>query len=784
MNKIRRLWNKRRSVVVAWLLSYSAVLLLPILISFVNAAAADRALQSEIHRANDSLLEQVRYTMDKQIDLMKRLSMEIAWNDKLQTLMYSSQSAREAPYTAYQLSDEFRMYKTSYASIAEFYVVWERGDSVIRPGNIRDAETAYRTIHNSKALSFEKWKAETQREGPGRFIELPRSDAGKEQSSIAYVYRLPDGLNGKLTGAVVVMADSSGFQADFESISGLGGGVLLMLDPDGRPLLTNRPDAPELQAFLGADGRVSLAEGKAGDAELFHIRSAVSGLRYALIIPSSLYWEKAEYVRRFTASSIAVSLLGAGVLTWFFLRRNYSPIRGLVRSIDEREADVPEGRAEGNELKRIEQAIRRARSEKERIAEQLQKHQQVLRANMLQRLFKGRLDTPVSYEEAFRSFRMPLRSDRFAVLLLALENEDSLHETLSGIEAAERRRLIPFIIANVVEELCAKAGHAGYMAESDDLHACLVSLRPDAADAEAELRAAASEAQAFLRRYGMELTVSIGGIHGGWAGVAVAYQEAVDAMEYRMLLGKTGILSYRDIRMESRAPSGKGYDYPLQEEQQLINIIKAGDLEQAAACMDEIAERNFGNAPLSLGMARCLMFNLLATMLKAIHELGEGEERVLEEHPGWMERIMASTTFGEMQEELLRLLAEVCAIARTRRDAQVSQERQRSLRELVAGVNRFIEANYMDASLNVNGIGEQFAMKGSYLSRLYRSQTGEGLLDSIHRTRISRAKLLIEGKRESISEISRQVGYNDSATFIRVFKKYEGITPGKYRELA
>ncbi|MFZ4193379.1 AraC family transcriptional regulator [Paenibacillus sp. NPDC058898] len=27
------------------------------------------------------------------------------------------------------------------------------------------------------------------------------------------------------------------------------------------------------------------------------------------------------------------------------------------------------------------------------------------------------------------------------------------------------------------------------------------------------------------------------------------------------------------------------------------------------------------------------------------------------------------------------------------------------------------------------------------------------------------------------------IGYNDASTFIRIFKKYEGITPGKYKEL-
>jgi YesN/AraC family two-component response regulator len=87
-------------------------------------------------------------------------------------------------------------------------------------------------------------------------------------------------------------------------------------------------------------------------------------------------------------------------------------------------------------------------------------------------------------------------------------------------------------------------------------------------------------------------------------------------------------------------------------------------------------------------------------------------------------------------------------------------------------------------NLNVNAIGEHFELKGSYLSKLFKNQTGEGLLDCIHKCRIRQAKEMIEHKQESITEISRLVGYNDAATFIRVFKKYEGITPGKYKEIS
>ncbi|GAA0134039.1 helix-turn-helix domain-containing protein [Paenibacillus sp. YSY-4.3] len=780
MINIHYLWQRRKSIIVTWLLSYSAVLFVPIMISLVIYSQANHALKSEIHRANDSLLKQMRYTIDNQIDLMKRLNMEITWNGKLQNLMYSNKPANEAPFAAYQLVKEFRLYKTSYASIDEFYVVWDQGDAVLRSGNIRDMTTAYHTIHNTGALSYDQWLDTIHQAGTKRFTVLPRLDAAPAQTSIAYITQLPNDLNGRETGTVVVMADAEKFHAAIENISGFSGGLLLILNQDNEILLSNRPEAPELKPFMEGE-RVRLSSSRVGESELFYIPSEVSELKYALIIPSGIYWEKAEYVRSFTYISILISVIGAGVLTWFFMRRNYSPIQELVQSINDK--NMAEELGDGNELRIILRAILNARSEKDQIAMQLKKHQQVLRSNMIHRLLKGRLDTPVPYEEAFRSFHMTLHSNEFAVILLVLENEESLYEKLPGIDLNERRKLIPFIIANVVEELVGQRQHAGYVTEIDDMLVCLVNLKPDVPNVLLELRDIAAEAQSFLGQYEMELTISISSRYSNWSGIAGAYQEAVDAMEYKMVLGKKGIIALEDIRLDSAYNAQSGYYYPLQVEQQLINLIKAGDIEQASAYMDEITERNFSKPVMSLTLARCFIFNLAATVIKAINELGGGDSDILRKNPLWMDTIMACDTIKEMQQELQTLLGEVCAFAAAKRTSNVSEEREGSLRDLTVKVTSYIEENYQDANLNVNAIGDHFDLKGSYLSRLFKSQTGEGLLDYIHKTRIAQAKEMIQGKRNSINEISKLVGYNDVATFIRVFKKYEGITPGKYKEI-
>jgi two-component system response regulator YesN len=783
--KFKDLWQKRKSIIFTWLLSYSAVLFVPMIISVIVYSQSGEALKSEIHRANDSMLRQVGYTIDTQIDLMKRLNMEITWNTKLQNLMYSNISAGDAQYTAYQLVKEFRMYQTSYASIDEFYVTWNQESSVLRSGNVRDMETAFKTIHDTGTLSYEQWQEQIQDTGHNRFLLLPHVDSAKPQTGIAYLTHLPKDLSGNETGTVVVMADIVRFQKAIESISGFSGGQVLILNEDNQVLLSNLPGTVNQDLLLKRvrDGsQVMYTPTRDGDSELFYVQSSVSQLKYVLVIPSRIYWEKAEYVRRFTYISILISLVGAGVLTWFFMRRQYSPIQQLVQSLSDKNAY--EERTDWNELSYIQRAISNTRSEQEKMALQLSTHRHVLRSNMLHRLFKGKLDTLIPYEEAFASLDMKLLSDHFAVILFVVENDESLSAKLPGMDRNERHKLMHFIITNVVEEIVGHYRHAGYVAEVDDMMVCLVNFGGEVnSDFKADLQAIAAEAQRFLLRFQMDLTVSIGGIHPSLPGVAEAYREAVDAMAYKMVLGKQEIITYDEIRRESAENQQFGYYYPLQVEQQMINLIKIGNFEQASKFMEDVTDRNFNKPIMSLTLARCLIFNLVGTMVKAMNELGDSDSSILGDNPLWMDKIIACDTILEMKQELQSLLQEVCAFAAAKLENNVSLERAESLRELVLKVTGHIEEHYGDSNLNVNTIGEHFDLKGSYLSKLFKNQTGEGLLDYLNRYRIEQSKRMIQRKQDSIAEIAKLVGYNEAATFIRVFKKYEGITPGKFKEM-
>ena len=55
--------------------------------------------------------------------------------------------------------------------------------------------------------------------------------------------------------------------------------------------------------------------------------------------------------------------------------------------------------------------------------------------------------------------------------------------------------------------------------------------------------------------------------------------------------------------------------------------------------------------------------------------------------------------------------------------------------------------------------------------------------DYINSVRLNEAKKMLTSTNKSVKDIASLAGYGNNTTFIRVFKKSEGITPSKYREL-
>lgn len=93
----------------------------------------------------------------------------------------------------------------------------------------------------------------------------------------------------------------------------------------------------------------------------------------------------------------------------------------------------------------------------------------------------------------------------------------------------------------------------------------------------------------------------------------------------------------------------------------------------------------------------------------------------------------------------------------------------------------YIEANLTD-NLSLRTLAETLNVSPSYLSSLFRRETGKTLTDYINRRRIRHAMHLLKTTRLQIQTVAQHCGIMDVQYFSKIFKRVAGITPKEYRE--
>lgn len=85
------------------------------------------------------------------------------------------------------------------------------------------------------------------------------------------------------------------------------------------------------------------------------------------------------------------------------------------------------------------------------------------------------------------------------------------------------------------------------------------------------------------------------------------------------------------------------------------------------------------------------------------------------------------------------------------------------------------------ADLSLKSLANQVNINPSYLSTLFKKETGYPLTEYVNRHRIEHAKKELENTRQPIKAIAAQCGIPDIPYFTRMFKRITGMTPKAYR---
>ncbi len=92
-----------------------------------------------------------------------------------------------------------------------------------------------------------------------------------------------------------------------------------------------------------------------------------------------------------------------------------------------------------------------------------------------------------------------------------------------------------------------------------------------------------------------------------------------------------------------------------------------------------------------------------------------------------------------------------------------------------------IEENFMK-ELSVQDMASRFGYNDAYFCRIFKQLFGKSFVTYLTDFRIGKAKELMEQSDDSVKDIARAVGYEDSNYFAKVFRRVTGMSPSAYRE--
>ncbi len=283
-----------------------------------------------------------------------------------------------------------------------------------------------------------------------------------------------------------------------------------------------------------------------------------------------------------------------------------------------------------------------------------------------------------------------------------------------------------------------------------------------------------SQSAALVQECGAALVIGIGKEVTDVEDLHDSYDIAQQALMARQNVLTTQILTPADA--EQGGQEALLFWFPREQESQLIAAITAGHDANVTACLRRIVQENaLEQARYQKAMLvyeRCLR---VVGKILAQHPLPD--TILSEDAPLQLFRDSKPETLPELQTRLFGTFRHITGCYR--------QYQQKRADVLLQKLLRYLERHYADPGLSLNSLAEHFSLTPSYISEYFKDRTGLKYVEYLATLRITRAKeLLVTTPDAKLADICARVGFVNSETFIRTFKRLEGTSPGKFRKQA
>ena len=220
------------------------------------------------------------------------------------------------------------------------------------------------------------------------------------------------------------------------------------------------------------------------------------------------------------------------------------------------------------------------------------------------------------------------------------------------------------------------------------------------------------------------------------------YQDVMDAMSCQSIIGDFGAIRTRELR----EPDEQRCQYREQWNRELADAVGEGNFDAASDAARKLLDSSDRRLPPSA--FRLTMADSINAVLTAFYEaVSDASQRFA--LTSQLEKLLAGSTEHSFERDFLQMLSYACSTARAAWERETTG--------LSTRIQEYVEAHYTDSSLNISAIAEAMGRSPKYISRVFKAETGEGLLDHINLVRVRHAKALLQEKNRTCEELAALV---------------------------
>ena len=739
-------------------ISYLSVLLFPIFIFTYSYIENYQILKNEINNSNIILLEQIKDSIDSYISDFNKICLNLQVNKSVQLISYDEGTLDlRDHYTLYELKQALASYKVANIAISDILIYFKKTNVVV------NTRTTYNTgllpFIDNEPLYNEEWdNIYESLEGYADYKLLGRPSYST--SLLVSPLNMYD-KNNILSIAAITFNDNYIINQIQNNLHNKAN--ICIINDENQIVLTTDNNLTDTLDFSTVNEVLTPTLTTNQNNEKYIItlvNSDVSNWKYAYILPNDVYYYKLYHVIKMMLLSFLVcSVLGI-FLVFIYAKLNYHPVERILSYIKDSDEKVEAN----NEYDTIISVLQKKQSETRYM-------QNILRNDFITKIINGSVKLSLVRPDTLAKLNLQFTTDRFIVVIIRIFDPGIFKETdyIDSLELSSSP--LKFSICNVFSELVS-GDFNSYSCEINDDIVFILNCKNNNSGHKKEsiIKDLLNQTiTLFKEKFNAILWAGFSNVIYGLDKVSHGYTQAGTACEYLEIFENKNVCYYGDIEN-----SEVSNDLVSIENDYLVNVVISGRKDELIKCLDTIFEKLFSENR-SLFEVKYLIYYFYRTTIliknKLVQKYGSNYPHCIDN----IQNIFFNPSLKRVYELIYSVYSSVCDF--------VNKNEYKEKTNICKKICNYIESNYIDSNLNLNIIADYFGYTPAYLSKMFREDIGISINDYIIKVRINKAKELITKTNSKISDVAEMVGFINSNSFIRIFKKTEGVTPGKFKTL-